>query len=121
MADREIDFDAIWSTWVVPLSGRTISGMNGLTNDIVKVDSGGVTRISRNGLPSRIPIDPFQWAVRRIGAAGSVSRQEINDEFPHRYSSGVQLILEQVPLFEVSGRPARIRLRPGGESQVSRG
>ncbi len=111
MPDRAIDFDGMWSTWVVPLSGRTVSGLNGLTNDIVKADAGGVVRVSCNGLSSHIPMEPFRWAVRRIQDTGSVSRLEINDEFPHRYSSGVQLVLEQVPLFMVSGRPARIRLR----------
>ena len=95
----------------MPLAGRRIAGLNGLSNDIVDVDWAGVTRTSRNELTSRIPIEPFRWTVGEVFAHGSIERKAINDAFPHRYSSGVQLVLEQVPIFQASGRPAALRLR----------
>lgn len=120
MTDQPPEFDVIWSRWVVPLRGHTITGLNGLSNQVVSVDRTGVVRISRNELPSRIPIVPFRWAVEVILSRGSVTRKAINEAFPHRYSSGVQLIFEQIPLFEASGRPATIRLRDDWKSQFSR-
>jgi hypothetical protein len=113
VVDRNVNFASIWSTWVVPLAGQKISGLNGLENKIVKVDADGVVRVSKNGLTSRIPIAPFRWAVDSILSGERLTRIEINDAYPHRYSSGVLLVLEQVPVFEVSGRPTVIRLRPG--------
>ena len=105
------DFDRIWAEHVKPLEGSTIRGFNGLENRIIGVDANGVVRVSRTGRQSRIPIEPFRWAVDRVLRGEAVRRQQINEAFPHRYSSGVQLVLEQVPLFDVSGRPATIRLR----------
>jgi restriction system protein len=112
------DFDEIWSRWVMPLAGQTVSGLNGLTNQIVAVDWTGVVRVSRNELRSRIPIEPFQWVVARVLGHGSVERRAIHKQFPHRFSSGIQLILEQVPIFEAIGRPAEIRLRDGWREQL---
>jgi hypothetical protein len=106
-----LDFETIWTRWVVPLQGRKITGMNGLVNEILRVDRGGIERVSRNDLVSRIPIEPFRWAVGRLLRGQAVSRIEINEAFPHRYSSGVFLVLEQVPLLEASGRPGTLRLR----------
>jgi hypothetical protein len=113
VAEQRLDFDAIWSVWVVPLAGQRISGFNGLTNDIVKVDDKGVVRVSRNGLASRIPLEPFRWTIDKVLGGKTVERKEINEEFPHRYSSGILLVLEQVKPFEAFGRPAAIRLRRG--------
>lgn len=108
MGESAPTFDDIWRDSVIPLRGTTIRGVNGLTNQIVEVDWNGVIRISRSGLRSRIPMEPFRWAVARILQRGWVERREIHEAFPHRYSSGVQLVLEQVPSFVAYGRPARI-------------
>ena len=49
--------------------------------------------------------------VSKVLRGETVERKAIHAAFPHRYSSGVLLVLEQVPDFEVGGRPATIRLR----------
>jgi hypothetical protein len=106
-----LDFESIWSTYVMPLAGRTLVGERGLTNKITGVDWGGVRRVSSTGARSRIPIEPFRWAIETILEYGSVTRQEINEQYAGRASSGIQLVLQQVPYFEVGGRPSTIRLR----------
>jgi restriction system protein len=116
-----LTFDSVWREWVMPLAGTTVRGFNGLENEILEVTWNGVVRVSRNDLTSLIPIAPFRWAVDQVLSGRSVERKEIQARFPHRYSSGVLLILEQVPVFEVSGRPATIRLAPGVETQVRNG
>lgn len=106
-----LDFESIWANHVMPLAGRTLTSDRGLTNRILDVDWGGVRRVSSTGARSRIPIEPFRWAIEMILEYGSVTRGEINDQYAGRASSGIELILAHVPFFEVSGRPSSIRLR----------
>jgi hypothetical protein len=106
-----LDFESIWRDHVMPLKGRTLINDRGLRNRILDVNWGGVRRESSTGARSWIPIEPLRWAIETVLEYGSVTRQEINEQYAGRASSGIQLILEQVPYFEVSGRPSTIRLR----------
>jgi restriction system protein len=106
-----LDFETIWRDHVIPLAGQTLTGDRGLRNRIIEVNWGGVRRESSTGARSWIPIEPFRWAIETILEFGSVTRQEINEQYAGRASSGIQLILERVPFFEVAGRPSTIRLR----------
>ena len=40
-----------------------------------------------------------------------ITRSEINDNYSKRASSGIVLILSQVPMFELVERPLALRLR----------
>ncbi len=102
------DFEVIWREFVMPLKGKTIVGETGLANKIVKVDFSGVTRITKNGKSNTIPIEPFKWAINRILNKGTVTRDEINQEFVGRLSSGTILILSQIPIFTTLTNPLRI-------------
>lgn len=104
----QFSFDSIWSEYVLPLKGKTIIGETGLANKIVKADFSGVTRITKNGKSNTIPIEPFKWAINRILTKGSVTRDEINQEFVGRLSSGTILILSQIPIFTALTNPLRI-------------
>lgn len=106
-----LDFATIWERYVMPLAGATLTRPDGSPNTIVKVDWSGVERITSNGKRGRIKIEIFKWAVDRILRDGSVTRTEINDEYQGRASSGVVLILAQVPLFRLSDQPLTLRLR----------
>ncbi len=106
-----LDFATIWERHVMPLAGATLTRSDGSSNTIVEVDWSGVERITSNGERGRIKIEIFKWAVDRILRDGSVTRTEINDEYQGRASSGVVLILAQVPLFELSDQPLTLRLR----------
>lgn len=108
--EAALSFEVIWKKAIVPLAGRTILRA-GLSNRIVSVDWSGVTRITSNGNSQRIDIEIFRWAITRVLERGEVTREEINGQYEGRASSGVALILAQVPEFEVSGRPITIRLR----------
>jgi hypothetical protein len=121
MSASAVAFELVWHRWALPLAGRRITGLNGLTNDIVAVDWNGVDRVSRSNLPSRIPIAPFQWTFRMAMRRQGVSRKAINRQFPHRYSSGVQLVMEQIPIFEATARPAVIKLRSDWKSEIRGG
>lgn len=49
-------FDDIWKTYIMPLEGELLETGRGKTNQIVRVDWGGITRISSNGNRSSIEI-----------------------------------------------------------------
>jgi Restriction endonuclease len=110
-----LTFDDIWRDSVVPLAGCALSRSDGSRNQIVSVDWGGVLRITSNGRRQKIPIEIFRWAIEQVLSSGSVTRDAINSKYEGRASSGIALILAQVPQLEVGGRPLTIRLRTRGD------
>ena len=82
-----------------------------VANRITAVDWGGVTRVTSGGNSQHLPIEIFRLAVDRILLCGWISREEINQHFPRRGSSGIVLILREVPLFEWTANPTGLRLR----------
>jgi hypothetical protein len=104
-------FDEVWERYVVPLAGQKLVGPHGRTSTLLTVESSGVKRLTSNGRPQFIPIEVFQQAVGRLIERGCVTRKEINEDYVGRASSGVVLILSQVPLFEHLSGPSRLVLR----------
>lgn len=105
-------FDQIWTHHVMPLAGQLLRGKGGRTNFIDKIDWAGVWRTSSTGRSSRIDIEIFRLAINRILRNGSITRDEINQNYAKRASSGVVLILSQVPMFELTDSPLTLSLRP---------
>jgi restriction system protein len=108
-------FDDIWRDSVVPLAGCVLTRSDGSINQIVSVDWGGVLRITSNGRRQKIPIEIFRWVIEQVLSSGSVTRDAINSKHEGRASSGIALILAQVPQFQVGGRPLTIWLRATGD------
>ncbi len=106
-----VTFDEIWERYVMPLSGRTLVGPRGTSNTLLTVDWSGVKRLTSTARPQFIPIEVFRQAIGRVIESGCVTRHEINEDYVGRASSGVVLILSQVPLFEHLGGPSRLVLR----------
>lgn len=107
----DIDFDTIWENYVMPLAGRKLTRKDGKSNTVVSVDWAGLTRITSSEQHQFIKIEIFRLAIERVLRDGAITRDEINQLYPGRASSGITLIFAQVPLFEVTGRPQTIRLR----------
>jgi len=105
------DFSSVWEQHVMPLAGRTLARDDGSCNEIVAVDWAGVTRITSGGTRQHIRVEIFRQTIERVLAGESVSRDSINQVYPGRASSGIMLILSQVPMFEVGGRPECCMLR----------
>lgn len=103
--NSNIEFNIIWNEQIKALEGIVLTGITGLVNEVVRVDESGLMRITKNGKPNIIPIEAFQWAVNRINLNGFVERDEINQEFPGRLSSGVILVLSYLPIFETQKTP----------------
>ncbi len=105
-----VDFDSVWKRYVMPLAGRTLTRPDGSSNTIVSVDWSGLRRVTSSGARQFIPVEIFRFAIERVLRDGAITRDEINQHYPGRASSGITLVLSQVPLFEVGGRPQSIRL-----------
>lgn len=107
---HSLRFDTIWIEHIMPLAGNTITADSGRTNHIVSVDWSGVKRVSSSGRLSSIDIEIFRLAVNRILEEGSITREEINQNYSKRASSAIVLVLSQVPFFQFERHPT-IRLR----------
>ena len=107
-------FDEIWENYVMPLEGKTITRNNGKINKILEVNWGGINRITSNGNQQKIDIEIFKKTINHILENGSITRQEINDEYSKRSSSGIVLILSQLPMIHLNNtRPISIELIKG--------
>lgn len=99
MGTGKSTFDDLWERHVMPLAGATLTRASGTSNQIVSVTWAGVERLTSGGNRQLIKIEIFRLAVQRILAEGRVTRAEINAMYPGRASSGVVLILSQIPGF----------------------
>lgn len=105
------NFDIIWDNYIKPLEGKTIYRENGKTNKIIRVDSGCIERETSNGNKQKIDIEIFKKTINHILSFGSITRQKINEEYSKRASSGITLILTQLPMFRLNKeRPMSIEL-----------
>ena len=114
-SSSSLDFDQIWQQYIMPLQGKVLQRDNGKTNTILRVDWAGIERITSSGNRQTIQIEIFQKAVNHILQHGFIARTAINEEYAKRASSGVVLILSQVPMFELIVKPQGLRLRKQAE------
>ena len=90
----------------MPLEGKVLYNSKGM-NRILKVDWTGVRRITSTGKEGTIPIESFKMAVDKLLKDGAVTRDYINQN-SSRVSSGIVLILSQVPFFKMEKDPLRL-------------
>lgn len=108
-------FGQVWTEYVVPLAGTTLTRANGNSNDILRVDDGGLLRRTSNGRTQGIDIEIFRWAIERLLAGEGVSRDEIQCAIPKAGVVGHRLgALRNSPLrvehgWGVSGDPPPLR------------
>jgi len=66
----------------------------------------------KNARKQNIDIEIFRSTINHILKYGSITRRKINLEYSKRTSSGIMLILGQVPLFNLNtARPMSIELK----------
>jgi hypothetical protein len=63
------------------LEGKTLTKSNGETNKIIKADWGGIERITSNGNKGKIKIEIFRQAVNKLLSEGTITRDEINQNY----------------------------------------
>lgn len=103
-------FDYVWENYFMPLKGKMISN-GSLTNTIKSVTWGGITRITSKGKPNKIDIEGIKLAYNALVKKGEITRAYINQQVEKRCSSGIVLILSQIPFIEVLNNPIRLKLK----------
>jgi restriction system protein len=102
-------FDAIWMNSIMPLAGKTLERGNGKANKILHVDWSGLNRLTSNNKEQHIQIEIFRSTVDGLIAEGKVLRSWMNNEYPGRASSGICLILSQVPGIDYDANEGALR------------
>jgi restriction system protein len=110
--NNKVTFDYIWKNYIMPLKGKTLYNSRG-ENKIVDVDWTKVTRITSTGNRGTIGIEPFKEAVKILLEKGEVTREYINQNYSKRASSGIVLILSQVPYFKKDEKTAKLTFKIG--------
>ncbi len=105
-----MSFDEAWETFIFPLKGKTLYNSRG-SNRIIAVDWTGIKRITSTGTSGKIDIEGFRLAYNILISQGHVSRDYINQQVDKRCSSGIVLILSQLPFVELTSSPSGLRLR----------
>ncbi len=103
-------FDEVWRDYIMPLSGKTVNN-DGLTNIIKSVTWAGVVRETSTGATgNKIGIEGFRLAYESLIRKGEITREYINQQADGRCSSGIVLILGQIPFVETLSNPKRLKL-----------
>ena len=102
-------FEQIWEDYIIPLQGKTVMRSSGETNQIIKADWSGIERNTSNGNNGKIKIEIFKQAVNRLLTDGAITRDYINQNYVGRASSGIILILSQVPFFKLTEKPTGLK------------
>lgn len=108
-SNNDKTFEGIWEKYIIPLQGKTLIRDSGETNKIVKVNWSEVERITSNGNKGKIKVEIFKQAINKLITDGSITRDYINQNYVGRASSGVILILSQVPFFQLTDRPTGLK------------
>ncbi len=107
-SNKKDSFTEMWEKYIIPLQGKTIVRDNGKTNKVISVDWSGIKRITSNGNQATIKIEIFKQVVKHLEKHKEITRKEINEEYVGRASSGICLILSQVPYVSYGGRPSKL-------------
>ena len=108
-------FDVVWAR-IKKLVGQKIPLLKETNefNIITKVDNAGLKRISKNNRESKsyVPIEVFRYAYNRLmqSETMSVTRSEVNAEYPDYCSSIVVAVLAKVLPVKVSFSPITLKL-----------
>lgn len=105
-------FESVWRRYIMPLESKRLFRSDGSFNTIVKVDWSSLQRTSSKGNQGKIAIEIFKEAYNILIDNGVVTRDYINQNYVGRASSGVLLVLSQVPFIELLDKPSRLIINP---------
>lgn len=96
--------DTIYNKCILNLKGKTLTNTQG-TNKIIEVNQDEVKRITINNKVNQIKSQTIKEALRIVIEKKSVTRKEIYDTFLRRNSSGIVLILAEIPFIRKIDQP----------------
>lgn len=102
-------FDEMWEKYIIPLKGATLYNSKG-ENKIIDVNWSEISRITSNGKKGKIQIEGFELAYNILLKEGMVTRDYINQQVDKRCSSGIVLILKELPFVTETKNPIALKL-----------
>lgn len=102
-------FDEVWEKYIMPLKGKTVTNRK-LANTILAVTREGIIRITSTGSTGKIGIEGFKFAYDELKKKGEITRDYINRQVGKRCSSGIVIILSQIPFVEATYNPKGLKL-----------
>ena len=108
----DIGFDNVWENHIKPLKGRTVFTVRGEENKIIDVNDDFLQRKSSNDVISKIEKNIFKTVYYRLKKNKSITREEINTEYPGRGSSIIIAVFGQLTFITLTAKPkAKLTLR----------
>lgn len=106
----KINFDEIWEKVIKKLKGTIILTLDEKKpNKILEVSDTSLTRDTENDSKSQeIPKEAFKEIYMHIMEKDSISRVEINNKYPNRYSAILCAVLAKCPNIRVELNPIRL-------------
>ena len=104
-----IPFNDLWEQYIIPLQGKVLKE-GSRENRILKVDWGGITRRTSTGKVGKMSIEDFKMAYGILERNGVAERSEIN-QVASRCSSGIVLVLSQVPFIGIKKSPITLYVK----------
>lgn len=94
------DFGIIWDKYIKPLENKELTNTKQKKNIILSVNNTGILRMTSTGNIGTLKREIFKFAHEQLNQDGYVYRDYINQEKGGYCSSGIVLVLEQVPFIE---------------------
>lgn len=105
-----MSFDEAWEKYIFPLKDKILHNSHG-PNHIIEANWTGIERVTSKGRKGKIDIEGFRLAYNVLMKQGHITRNYINQQVDKRCSSGIVLILEQLPFVEKTQSPTGLRLK----------
>lgn len=104
---EKIVFDQLWNEHIKKLQGTELKTLaQGKTNFIHAVNENSLIRISSTGRKGNpIPKTVFEDVYDKLLKNGSITREQVNLDYPKRYSAIVVAVLERLPMVEAHNIP----------------
>lgn len=91
-------FFEIWNSYIKKLKGKNVKHLSRDTYiTIIDVDDDGLSIINSNGRKRDFSIDIFKYILTKLKNEGSITREEINNEYQRRGSSTISAIIVTIP------------------------
>ncbi len=91
-------FFQIWNSYIKKLKGKNIKHLSRDTYiTVLDVDNDGLSIINSNGRKRDFSIDIFRYILIKLKSEGSITREEINNEYQRKGSSAISAIIVSIP------------------------
>lgn len=91
-------FFEIWNNYIKELKGQKVKHLSRDTYiTVIDVNDDGLSIINSNGRKRVFGIDIFRHILTKLRSEGSITREEINNEYQRRGSSAISAIIVTIP------------------------